>query len=82
MGVTSVSRASREAAQLGAYHVLEPALRIRGAVSNRAIELYQDDAFYEEMEALFRGEPRGRLIITTLEDALERIKILEQRLKN
>ena len=75
-----VSRAGREAAELVAYDVLDPALRSRGAVTNRAKELYRDDAFYEEMESLFREEPRGKLIIPSLHDALERLAALEKRL--
>ena len=75
-----VSRVGREAAELVAYDVLQPVLRSRGAVTTRAKELYRDDDFYEEMEALFRGQPRGKLIIPNLHHALARIAALEERL--
>ena len=74
------TRAVLEAAELVAYDVLEPALRSRGGVTNRAKELYRDDDFFEEVEQLFRGEPAGTLKLQTLSDALGRIASLEERL--
>ena len=62
-----------------AFDVLDPALRSRGAPQNKARELYADEKFYEEMRSLFSGEPAGRLVIRTLEDAFERIEELEER---
>jgi hypothetical protein len=68
-----------EAAELVAFDVLDPALRSRGGIPEQAKELYADDRFREEMGSLFRGEPTGCLVIPTLQDALEQIAELEQR---
>jgi len=69
-----------EAAELVAFEVLDPALRSRGAISKRAQQLHADESFREKMRTLFLGEPTGRLVIPTLQDALERIAELERRL--
>jgi hypothetical protein len=70
---------AREAAEMVAFEVLNPALRSRGAAMHQARELYADNAFREEMVVLFSGEPDGRLYVLSLEDALERIAELEER---
>lgn len=67
------------AAELVAFDVLEPALRSRGAINRIAQEHYQDQDFYNRMKSLFSGPPSGILHILTLEDALEQIQTLEQR---
>ena len=48
-------------------------------MTSRAKDLYRDDAFFEKMEELFRGEPRGRLEIVNLESAPQRISDLEKQ---
>ncbi len=68
-----------EASELVAFDVLDPALRSRGAPQEKARERYADEGFRQEMRLLFEGEPAGRLVIPTLEDALERIAELEGR---
>ena len=68
-----------QAAELVAFEVFNPSLRSRGTPSEPAREVYEDEAFRAGMMDLFRGEPAGRLVIPTLEDALERIAALEQR---
>jgi hypothetical protein len=73
-------RSILEAAELVAFDLLEPALRSRGGITERAKQLYADAAFVESMQAMLAGEPVGRLIVPTLLDALERIAQLEQRL--
>lgn len=70
-----------EAAEMVAFDVLDPALRSRGAHQGQATQLYADASFKESMVALFQGEPSGRLVIRTLEDAFERIAELERRLE-
>jgi hypothetical protein len=72
-------RAYCEAAELVAFDVLEPALRSRGGITDRAKQLYADEAFQHGMRYFFSGEPIGRLVIQTLQDALERIEALERR---
>lgn len=69
-----------EAAELVAFDVLEPALRSRGGITERAKQLYDTPEFYEKMRLLFSGEPTGRLAIPSLAEALEQIADLGQRL--
>lgn len=68
-----------EAAEMVAFDVLDPALRSRGAPQEKARALYAEAGFRQEMRSLFESEPAGRLVIPTLEDALERIVELEGR---
>ena len=76
-----------EAAELVAFDVLEPSLRSRGGITDRAKQVYADQGFQERMRALFDGEPAGLLTIPTLAVALEqiaerrrRVEALENRL--
>jgi len=73
-------RHALEAAELVAFDLLNPALRSRGVASEQARKLYDDESFREEMQVLFSEPPICRLVIPTLQDALERIRRLEQRL--
>jgi hypothetical protein len=68
------------AAELVAFEVLDPALRSLGKVPKQADQLLSDRTFHEEKCALFRGPPAGRLLLPRLQDALDRIAMLEQRL--
>jgi len=68
------------AAELIAFETLEPALRSRGQPQEQARQLAADPVFAVQMRALFTGEPSGRLTLPTLQDALERIASLEERL--
>ncbi len=77
-----VGKVGREAAELVAYDILDPALRSRGIISNKAKQLYQDGVFYEQMESLFREPARGILVIPSLQDALERLAQLEKKLED
>jgi len=69
-----------EAAELVAFEVLNPALRSRGGVSQKARELYQNKKFHRKMLALFSRTPAGYLVIPSLSLALRRIAELEQRI--
>jgi hypothetical protein len=69
-----------EAGELVAFEVFNPSLRSRGKPSGPARELYADESFREKTRTLFAGKSAGRLILPSLEDALERIAALEQRL--
>lgn len=71
---------AREAAEVIAFEIFEPVLRSRGATTGRASQLCQDETFCSEMRKLFVGEPHGRLIIPTLQDALVKISELEKRI--
>ncbi len=74
-----VERDVLEAAELVAFDVLEPVLKSRGGISQRAKSLFEDGAFRKEMMLLFKGEAAGRIVIPTLQSAVERIADLEQR---
>jgi hypothetical protein len=67
------------AAELVAFNVLEPALRSRGGITAAAKQLSDDAVFKARMTSLFSGEATGRLVISTLQSALERIADLERR---
>ena len=68
------------AAESIAFDVLEPILRSRDAVEAGSRALAADAAFAGPIRALFAGEPSGRMLIPTLQDAMERIAALENRL--
>jgi hypothetical protein len=70
-----------EAAELVAFDVLEPALRSRGGITDRAKQLYKEQEFREQMIAVFSGEATGCLRIRSLAQACKRIGELEIRLR-
>ena len=70
-----------EAAELVAFDVLEPALRSRGGITDRAKQLYAAEKFRGEIAALFESAPAGRLVLRTLPQAWTMIDELEQRLR-
>jgi hypothetical protein len=69
-----------EAAELVAFDVLEPALRSRGAITDRAKQLYADSEFREKVRQIFSGDPSGRLVIPTMQQALQKLDDFEKRL--
>jgi hypothetical protein len=69
-----------EAAELVAFDVLDPALRSRGGITDRAKELHDSPEFLKKMRTLFSGEPTGQLTIPSLAGALEQIADLNERL--
>jgi hypothetical protein len=64
-----------------AFDVLEPSLRSRGSIGAEVQALYEDHGFRTEMEAVFRSEPTGRLVLPTLSSLSERVADLERRLR-
>lgn len=70
-----------EAAELVAFDVLEPVLRSRGAVTERAKLLHADIAFHARFSSVFREMPSGSLVLPTLQQALEKISELEKRVE-
>jgi hypothetical protein len=64
-----------------AFDVLEPALRSRGGITDRAKQLYKKHEFREQMIAVFSGEATGCLRIRSLAQACKRIDELESRLR-
>lgn len=69
-----------EAAELIAADILNPVLRSRGGIQNEARNVAADPEFAATMHTLFSGPATGRLVLPTLQDALDRIATLEQRL--
>ena len=72
-------RTIREAAELVAFEVLNPALRSLAPELKRARRAYDDRSFRDEMTSLLSGEPTGRFVVPSLRGALERIEALERR---
>lgn len=68
-----------EAAEMIAFDILDPALRSRGRSQHKAVELLNDLHFVAEMESLFNSLPAGSLYLPSLDEALDRIDKLEQR---
>lgn len=73
-------RAALEAAELVAFDVLDPAPRSRGGIHGEADRLYGSDEFRTTMQALFVGEPTGRLVLPRLLDAFVQIAALTHRI--
>jgi hypothetical protein len=70
----------RHAAELVAFDVFKPILRSKSYKRSKSSELYKDEAFRVEMKNLFwRTPPSGKVVIPTLQDALDKIKMLEKR---
>jgi predicted GIY-YIG superfamily endonuclease len=73
------NRAMLEAAEQVALETLKPSLRSRSLVAKAAQTVLDDDEITSEFVALFTGAPAGRLILPSLQDALDRIAELETR---
>jgi hypothetical protein len=74
-------RPSLEAAEMVAFEILDPALRSRGSPQGKAAEIAADPKFVSKMRQLFEAEATGLHKVLTLEDALEKIADLEDRIK-
>ncbi len=69
------------AAELVAFDVLEPALRSRATITERAKKHYDSEAFYRRTVILFKEEATGRLVIHTASDTRHRLADHEARLR-
>jgi hypothetical protein len=69
------------AAEFVASEFLLPLLSSRRPSSAAARTLSTDEGFREQMCALVLGEPSGRLFLPTLEDILDRLGRIEERLR-
>jgi hypothetical protein len=72
--------AAREAAELVAFGVLDPALRSRKRVGKAAQDLLMSSRFRKEMEMLLKNAPTGHLHIPSLEQVARRLATFEDRL--
>jgi len=68
------------AAEFVASELLHPLLSSRRPSSAEARTLRTDKRFREEMRTLFLGEPSGSLILPTLDNVLECLSRIEERL--
>jgi len=68
-----------EAAELIAFDLMNPALRSRGNVTERARSHLNDMSFVEQLRSLLAGEATGELIIPSLSTALQDIAALHQQ---
>ena len=62
-------------------HAVQPALRSRGSITDRAKEFYCQTDFRERMQSTFSAEPTGCLIIRSLPQAWSQIDGLTKRLE-
>jgi hypothetical protein len=76
-----VERPRLEAAELVAFDVLNPVLRSRGRIEEQARAYYGDPAIHQYLQTLFVGPSTGRLILPTLQDALDRIASLQRQIE-
>lgn len=72
--------AAREAAELVAFKLLDPALRSRKPIGRAARELLKNSRFRKEMEMLIEKKPAGHLRIPSLEQVARRLATFEDRL--
>lgn len=75
-------RFALEAAELVAFEVLDPVLRSRGGITERATEIARDAAFHERVTAVFNSASTGILVIQSIQTLIERITQLEERVKS
>ena len=72
-------KAYREAAEVVAFEVLNPSLRSRGKVTKRAKDILEDQTFRDEMARLFRGDPSGVFRPKTLDNLVNLVLELHNR---
>ena len=70
----------RAAAETVAFEVLDPVLRSRGNITEKAKEITSSSEFKVQMRKLLKSEPAGNLVIPNLKSALDRIAELERKL--
>ena len=73
-------KTKREAAELVAFDIFNPALKSRGGISKKARDKYKDDKFRGTMRKIFEKAPTGKYIIPDLKKALKKIQQLEERI--
>lgn len=72
--------AAREAGELVAFKLFDPALRSRKPIGQAAQELLKNSPFRKEMKMLFKKKPTGHLRIPSLEQVWRRLSAFEERL--
>jgi hypothetical protein len=72
--------AAREAAELVAFGLFNPALRSRKRPGKAAQKLYDTRGFRKEMETLLNEKPSGRVRFPLREEVARRLSVIEDRL--
>jgi len=72
-------KVGREAAEIVALEVLDPALRSRGHASADAQQRAEEPEFRDRMDSLFNQQPVGSVAVPSMKTMLERLAQLEAR---
>ena len=72
-------KACLEAAEVVAFKVLNPSLRSRGKVTDRAKDILADQTFHDDMVRLFSGKPSGVYRPKTLDNLMDWVQELHDR---
>lgn len=70
----------RGAAEQIAFKIFDPRVRSGSNGKKDSIKLSKDQTFDSRMKALFTSTPSGKLVMMTLEEIIERLLSLEQRM--
>jgi archaellum component FlaC len=65
-----------------AFDHFQPTLQSRGNIPKISLKLAKQPEFREKIKNLLNHEPSGRLVIPTLQDALNKIEQLEKRISS
>lgn len=68
------------AAEEIAFEVFQPILRSQGKTKQRSRTLAEDEEFRNKIRTLLESPPTGQLVFPTLQDALDRISLLERQI--
>lgn len=75
------SRDNLEAGEIVAFEILNPSLRSRGGITDRAKAIASDGKFRKEMESLFAGPAQGEYTPRNLDNLAEVVERLAARLE-
>jgi len=75
-------KVSREAAEIIAIDIMDPALRSRGRPTEEAKIKVQKEQFSSQMNDLFAHQPTGSLEIYSMQDVIEKLAELEKRISD
>ena len=75
-------RGQLEAAEEIAFEVLEPTVRSRGNVTERARKIVLDEKFSNEMRSFFKNRPSGQIEMLTYEELIEKVNCIEENMES
>ncbi|MFC2085486.1 GIY-YIG nuclease family protein [Bacteroidota bacterium] len=70
----------REATELIAFYIFDPALRSRGTVNEEAKKLMKDSDFQREIRYLFKDEPAGVFIPKNLDNLTDLVMKMKDKM--